>query len=418
MEQIIGWDPDVIVTQKAGRTASIINDERIQDLDVIKNNEVYSFPIGGFWWDRPSPEAPLDLCGWQNTIPEYTKGIDLKKETKEFYSTFYDYQLSDEEYESFSKHRKGDGVMEEHKVITPTRDEYIQLATSLAKFDRRTEVVSLRDSVGRVTAKDIYSVNTLPNQPTSAMDGIAVRFEEITSKDVDTTTWELGKQYVFSNTGVAIPAEYDTAIPIEQVEFDTDNKLHIKQIPSHKGDRIVSRGNIMKEGDLLVPANYLITPLQLGVLASGGIYELEVIAKPKVAIVPTGNELVPAGGVLPLGKNVETNSIVVETFVKEWGGEPIVYPIIPDDPDYIYDTLCHALKRSDMVIYNAGFSKGTHDFGKSILAKIGKVYAFEVAHGPAKHTSLTVVNDKLIARYCRAARGSGTNNTLVCKTTH
>ena len=297
---------------------------------------------------------------------------------------------------AFSKHRKGDGVMEEHKVITPTRDEYIQLATSLAKFDRRTEVVSLRDSVGRVTAKDIYSVNTLPNQPTSAMDGIAVRFEEITSKDVDTTTWELGKQYVFSNTGVAIPAEYDTAIPIEQVEFDTDNKLHIKQIPSHKGDRIVSRGNIMKEGDLLVPANYLITPLQLGVLASGGIYELEVIAKPKVAIVPTGNELVPAGGVLPLGKNVETNSIVVETFVKEWGGEPIVYPIIPDDPDYIYDTLCHALKRSDMVIYNAGFSKGTHDFGKSILAKIGKVYAFEVAHGPAKHTSLTVVNDKLI----------------------
>lgn len=284
----------------------------------------------------------------------------------------------------------------EHKVITPTRDEYIQLATSLAKFDRRTEVVSLRDSVGRVTARDIYSVNTLPNQPASAMDGIAVRFEEITSKDVDTTTWELGKQYVFSNTGVAIPAEYDTAIPIEQVEFDANNKLHIKQIPSHKGDRIVSRGNIMKEGDLLVPANYLITPLQLGVFASGGIYELEVIAKPKVAIVPTGNELVPAGGVLPLGKNVETNSIVLEAFIKEWGGGPIVYPIIPDDPDYIYDTLCHALKRSDMVIYNAGFSKGTHDFGKRILAKIGKVYAFEVAHGPAKHTSFTMVDNKPI----------------------
>ena len=77
--------------------------------------------------------------------------------------------------------------MEEHKIVVPTRDEYIELATSLAKFNRRTEVVSLKDSVGRVTAKDIYSINTLPNQPTSAMDGIAVRFEEITSKDVDTS---------------------------------------------------------------------------------------------------------------------------------------------------------------------------------------------------------------------------------------
>ena len=103
VEQIIGWDPDVIVTQKRPEgTASIINDERIQDLDVIKNNEVYSFPIGGFWWDRPSPEAPLGFMWLAKTLyPEYTKGIDLKKETKEFYSTFYDYQLSDEEYESF-----------------------------------------------------------------------------------------------------------------------------------------------------------------------------------------------------------------------------------------------------------------------------------------------------------------------------
>ena len=286
--------------------------------------------------------------------------------------------------------------MEEHKTVIPTRDEYVQLAISLAKFDRRTEVVSLKDSVGRVAAKNIYSVNTLPNQQASAMDGIAVRFEEITSKDVDTAAWELGKEYVFSNTGVAVPTEYDTAIPIEQVEFDSDNRLHIKQVPSHRGERIVSRGTIMKKGDLLVPANYLITPLQLGVLASGGIYEVEVVAKPKIAIIPTGNELVPAGGVLPLGKNMETNSIVLEAFIKEWGGEPIVYPIIPDEPDYIYDTLCHALEQSDMVVYNAGFSKGTHDFGRKILAEVGKVYTFEVAHGPAKNTNLTVANDKLI----------------------
>ncbi|ABW17783.1 molybdopterin molybdotransferase MoeA [Alkaliphilus oremlandii] len=286
--------------------------------------------------------------------------------------------------------------MKEHKVVVPSREEYIELATSLAKFDRRTEIVSLKESVGRVTAKDIYALHTLPNQPTSAMDGIAVRFEAFTSKEVDPTAWELGKEYVFSNTGVAIPTEYDTAIPIEHVKFDNNNRLHINKIPSCRGENVVPRGKNMKEGELLVPAEYVITPLQLGVLASGGICEIEVIAKPKVAIIPTGNELVPAGAVLPLGKNIETNSIVLEALIKEWGGEPIVYPIIPDDPVYIYDILYHALKQSDMVIFNGGSSKGTHDFGKEILGKIGQVYAYEVAHGPGKHTSLTVAGNKLI----------------------
>ena len=103
VEQGIGWDPDVIVTQKRpSGIAPIIDDERIKDLDVIKNKEVYSFPIGGFWWDRPSPESPLGFMWLAKTLyPEYTKEINLKKETKEFYSKFYNYQLSDEEYESF-----------------------------------------------------------------------------------------------------------------------------------------------------------------------------------------------------------------------------------------------------------------------------------------------------------------------------
>ena len=103
VEQVIGWDPDVIVTQKRpSGIASIINDERIQDLDVIKKKEVYSFPIGGFWWDRPSPEAPLGFMWLAKTLyPEYTEKIDLKKETKEFFNKFYDYKLSDEEYEGF-----------------------------------------------------------------------------------------------------------------------------------------------------------------------------------------------------------------------------------------------------------------------------------------------------------------------------
>ncbi|MDX9872843.1 MAG: ABC transporter substrate-binding protein [Clostridia bacterium] len=103
VEQVMQWNPDVIVTQKAqGNLEAITGDTRASDLSAIKNRQVYQFPIGAFWWDRPSPEAPLGFM-WLATVlyPEYTKEIDLKKETKDFYKTFYNYELSDEEYASF-----------------------------------------------------------------------------------------------------------------------------------------------------------------------------------------------------------------------------------------------------------------------------------------------------------------------------
>ncbi len=123
--------------------------------------------------------------------------------------------------------------MGRENMIRPSREEYVKLAISHTKFNRRTETVSLMDSIGRVTAKDIYSLNTLPNRPTSAMDGIAVRYDDLLNGNVDTAQWEQGKDYIFSNTGIAVPFQYDTVIRIEAVEFDEGNKLHITKLPSH-----------------------------------------------------------------------------------------------------------------------------------------------------------------------------------------
>ncbi len=103
VEQIMTWNPDIIILQKSENALmEIRNDPRISDLDALKNDRVYQVPIGAFWWDRPSPESPLGFM-WLATklYPEYTKDIDLKKETKEFFKTFYSYDLSDEEYNSF-----------------------------------------------------------------------------------------------------------------------------------------------------------------------------------------------------------------------------------------------------------------------------------------------------------------------------
>ena len=281
-------------------------------------------------------------------------------------------------------------------IKRPTREEYIEILLSKSKFNRVTETVSLSESVGRVTSKEIYSLNTLPNEPTSGMDGIAVKFKDITSENMDTSKWKLGQEYVYCNTGVSMPKGYDTAIPIEVVSFNEKGEIEIKMLPKIKGDKVTPKGNVMEEGELLMPSDYLITPYQLGVLASGGVKYIEVFSKPKVAVIPTGDELISAGIPLPLGKNIETNSIVLKALIEEWGGEPLIYPIIPDDPKQLLNVLNQAVDEADIVIFNAGSSKGEHDYTMKVLDEAGEIIVEEVLHAPGKPTSLAISNGKPI----------------------
>ena len=278
----------------------------------------------------------------------------------------------------------------------PSREQYIETLLSQSKFVRKTERVHLNDCVWRVTAKEIYSLNTLPNEPTSSMDGIAIKFDDLDSYELGSCKWELGSEYSYCNTGVSMPSGYDTAIPIEVVSFSKDGEIEIKRLPKMKGEKVNPTGNVMEKGDLLISSNYLITPYQLGVLASAGIKEIEVISKPKVAVIPTGDELIASGLPLPLGKNIETNSIVFKALIEQFGGEPLIYPIIPDDPQQLKQVLNQAIEEADIVIFNAGSSKGEHDHTIDVLNQVGDLVIEEVAHGPGKPTSLAVSNGKPI----------------------
>ena len=102
IELAASWDPDVIVVQGGNDIEDLYNDEALADMKAIRQKQVFSIPIGGFWWDRPSPEATLGFLWLAQTVyPEYMKDIDLKKEAKAFYKEFYSYDLTDDEYESF-----------------------------------------------------------------------------------------------------------------------------------------------------------------------------------------------------------------------------------------------------------------------------------------------------------------------------
>lgn len=102
VEEVMQINPDVILTQEGNGIEGILGDDRVQELTAIKNRAVYECPIGAFWWDRPSPEAPLGFMWLAKTLyPDYTQEIDLEREAKDFFREFYHYELSDEEYQSF-----------------------------------------------------------------------------------------------------------------------------------------------------------------------------------------------------------------------------------------------------------------------------------------------------------------------------
>ena len=102
VEKALRWDPDVIVVQGGSNLNELYSAGQIQNLKAIKNKQVFSAPIAGFWWDRPCPEATLGFLWLAQTVyPDYMKDIDLKAETKAFFKEFYGYELSDAEYQSF-----------------------------------------------------------------------------------------------------------------------------------------------------------------------------------------------------------------------------------------------------------------------------------------------------------------------------
>jgi molybdopterin molybdotransferase len=227
----------------------------------------------------------------------------------------------------------------------------------------------------------------------SALDGVSVHFEDFEEGIPDTSSWTEGKEYCFSNTGVAICEPFDTVIAIEYVEFDKDGQIIFLICPERKGENIGAVGGQVKEGELLVHKGEKFNPSLIGILLTSGVTNVKVLVKPKVVFIPTGDELVSVGFEIPLGKNVESNSFMLKAYIDECGGEAILYPIIPDVFEKLKEAILSASKIADLVLICAGSSKGNKDFTIELLESVGNVIVHELGHGPGKHCSLTYLED-------------------------
>jgi molybdopterin molybdotransferase len=275
----------------------------------------------------------------------------------------------------------------------PNRNEMFKILENNIKQISRNETIPVSVALGRICAEDIYAKNTLPNKPVSALDGVAVRFEDFSKGIPDTSSWTEGKEYYFSNTGVAIHEDFDTVIAIENIEFDKAGKIIFLTCPIRRGEYISAIGGLVKEGELIAHKGEKLNPSLIGILFTSGVTNVKVLAKPKVAFIPTGDELVPVGFEIPLGKNTESNSFMLKAYIEECGGEAIIYPIIPDVFENLKEAILSATKIADLVLICAGSSKGNKDLTIELLESIGNVIVYELGHGPGKHCSLTYWED-------------------------
>ena len=274
------------------------------------------------------------------------------------------------------------------------RQEAINLTFENFSFTPATEIIAVQDALNRVAAKDVIAAHSLPVYRVAAMDGIAVKSADFAGGVMpDTLQWQAGRDFVFADTGDDFPDEFDSIIKIENVTINPTGGITLREIPE-KGQNLKAAASSVEKGAVLVQNRTVLSPRHLAVLLAGGIQNVEVIRKPKVGFIPTGTELIPAGSRPKRGQNIETNSFMVSQILKQWGAEPLIFPTLVDSKNEIEGVLADALNACDLILINAGSSKGQEDFTLRVLEQNGQVFAHCLKCAPGRPITLAVVNGK------------------------
>ena len=259
------------------------------------------------------------------------------------------------------------------------------------------------NALGRVTSEPIWAKISSPHYHASAMDGFAVRAEETKGAQPSSPVQlSLSEQSQYVDTGDPLPDWANAVIPIENVESLDEHGKIIDDIRNPASIRIrVSvapwshvrpLGEDIVATQLVLPADHILKPVDLGAIAAAGYQDVNVARKPKVAIIPTGTELVPIGSKLKAGDILEYNSLVLAAQVKAMGGEPTRYPITKDDFDLICESVADASRHHDLVLLNAGSSAGAEDFSAKVVEKQGSLLVHGVAVRPGHPVILGTID--------------------------
>jgi molybdopterin molybdotransferase len=258
--------------------------------------------------------------------------------------------------------------------------------------------LGLMDSHGCVLAEDLVAPADLPGFDNSAMDGYAVRSEDVagaseSSPVVLPVTGDVAAGpasplrvmpgvCVRIMTGAMMPAGADTVVPVEHTDGGVAQVAVSR--PAPPGQRVRRAGDDVRAGETVLTAGTHLGAVQIGLAAAVGRSRLIVRPRPRVVVVSTGSELVEPGEPLSPGRIVDSNSPALTAAAIEAGAIAYRVGIVPDDPRRLADTLEDQLVRADVLVTSGGVSVGAYDVVKEVLSRLGTVRFEQVAMQPGK----------------------------------
>ncbi len=263
-------------------------------------------------------------------------------------------------------------------------------------IDKRVEELPFRDAqlfdvVGCVLAEEIMAPINVPDFASSAMDGIAIRFEDLKGA----APWKIPIQKVIEAgsenqdallpgkavkimTGAPLPEGADTVIPVEDVRFEAEYTI-LKERPE-KGRHVRPLGDDIRKGRVLFKRGKILSPIDAGILASSGLSTVKIVPRPKIGLISTGSELVKPGGKLRRGKIYDSNYAFLRSMLIHDGHhQDEKMSVIVDEPDNISRALQECGKENDLVISTGAVSAGDFDFIPREIERLGGEIIFHKA---------------------------------------
>ncbi len=252
-------------------------------------------------------------------------------------------------------------------------------------------------ALGRITARPVMAARSNPAFRVAAMDGYAVRSDAVAgASEVRPVDQELGRQAFPVDTGDPLPEGCDAVVMVEDVwPAEREGWIRIP-VPVARWQHVRQVGEDVVEGEMVLPSGVVLEPRHLAAALAAGCGRVWVRRRPRVAILPTGDELVDPVGPIEPGQVPEFNSVLVGGLVESWGGEALVLPAVPDDETALRDALQEALGAADLVVVLAGSSAGRGDLTVGVLDAMGTLLFHGVNMMPGKPTCAAVVGRRLV----------------------
>jgi len=259
------------------------------------------------------------------------------------------------------------------------------------------ETVRVIDTLGRVAAAPVFAKYSSPFYHSAAMDGYAVRFADtFSAAETAPLLLKNGSEALYVDTGDPMPEGFNAVIMIEDVNLAGGHIEIYQPVTPYQNVRTIGEDIVATE--LIIPENHIIRAIDIGAMLASGNLEIRVRKKTKLAIIPTGTEIIEPEKVKehpPVPPEIiEYNSAMLQGLALDLNMEPIRLPIVKDDLEAIRKALYDASLLSDIVVINAGAGRGSEDFTLEAIRSLGEVLVNGAAIKPGKPVIIGIINNK------------------------